>query len=226
MALPRLESFAGSAGVLDGTWTQQRTSGTINYDGSGNAVTNSGDVDAFAFDNSNVYPDNQYAILTIGVNGFGVGDRVGVLTRASLTGDANYKNYCFYTDGASGAGHTAFGRITADVLTELTSFATTFAASDVMELRSTGSLHECFKNGSSLGTFTDSTHVSGSAGLEIQDTSGGTIMTVGSWEGGALIAQSVAVSGTATAGIEESVIVTGGQTIILTLTGDTWITAT
>lgn len=37
---------------------------------------------------------------------------------------------------------------------------------------------------------------------------------------------SAALTGTATASITESDIVTGGKTIILTLTGDTWVTAT
>jgi len=40
-----------------------------------------------------------------------------------------------------------------------------------------------------------------------------------------LAAVSAALSGTATASITESDVVTGGKTIILTLTGDTWVTA-
>lgn len=221
MSIIRFEDFTAAAGVLDGTWTQQRTSGTINYNGLGAAGTNTLDVDGFAFDNSNVYPDNQYGKLTIGTGALSAGDRVGVLTRASLTGDANYRNYCFYTDGSSGAGHTGFGIIVADVLTELRSFATTFSPADVMELRSTGALHECFKTGVSLGTFTDATLTSGSPGLEIQDGTGGSTTTVSDWEGGSLVF--AALTGTATAAIAKSDIVTGGKTIIITLTGDTWI---
>jgi hypothetical protein len=39
------------------------------------------------------------------------------------------------------------------------------------------------------------------------------------------VTKSAALSGTATASITEADIVTGGKTIILTLTGDTWVTA-
>lgn len=45
------------------------------------------------------------------------------------------------------------------------------------------------------------------------------------FEAGALASSSAALTGTATASITETDIVTGGKTIILTLTGDTWVAA-
>lgn len=44
-------------------------------------------------------------------------------------------------------------------------------------------------------------------------------------QGSAATPASMLVSGTATAGIDASVIVAGGYTVILTLFGDTWVAA-
>lgn len=53
----------------------------------------------------------------------------------------------------------------------------------------------------------------------------GTRLINGVWVKGQAAAVSAAITGTATASITESDIVTGGKTIIITLTGDTWIAA-
>lgn len=195
MALPRLESFSSGAGPLDGTWTQQRSGSFLSYDGLDNCAGDA-ETDSYAFDNSNSYPADQYSQVVIG-SGLASGtDYAGTTTRASLTGDTNYKNYVAYTDGASGAGHTELGVVTADVLTVLRNFAATFTTGDVLRLQSVGSVHEVFKALAatptvfvSLGTFTDSTHASGSAGLRISTVSG--LVKIPDWEGGAVVSAGV-----------------------------------
>lgn len=185
-AILRTDTFSGAAGPLDASWTQQRTgpNSTVNYDGAGNATAeDTAGRNPYAFDNLNAYNQNQYVKGTVG--GLSSGhDWAQVTTRAFGAGDASYVNYLATTDGASGAGHTEFAEITADVKTVLRNFATTFTDGDVLELQSIGVNHEVFKNGVSLGTQVDSSHAAGSAGLGFDDLFGGTTPLISLWEAG------------------------------------------
>lgn len=186
MSILRTDTFSAGAGPLDSTWTQQHDTGTANYDGSGNAVAGTADVWVSAFDNSNVYPDDQYSKVTLAGACFAGFDFVGVTTRMSGTGTNSRQGYALVTDFTSGAGHTDLIRwTTPNVSTTIGSFAATFAVGDVLELRSVGSEHEAIKNGSSLGTITDATIASGSAGVIFGDNSGGgSTPLIEDWEGG------------------------------------------
>jgi hypothetical protein len=90
----------------------------------------------------------------------------GVVVR--MSGD---DGYTFYTDGASGAGHTEVARYDNAVPTVLQSFATTVAAGDVLKLQITGTTLKAYKNGVQLGTdITDATYAAGQPGIDCYDT--------------------------------------------------------
>lgn len=172
--------FNGASGALDSTWTQQRTSGTVNRDGSGSAVASITASHLFAFDNTKVYPANQYAKIVTG-NMVASDCYNQVTTRASGVGDANYQ--CYYVQ--ANINKVEIIKVVAGVHTSLLdNVAAGTANGDTVELRSIGTLHEMFVNGVSKGSVTDSDIASGSAGISIYDEVGGSVTTIASWEGG------------------------------------------
>lgn len=95
-----------------------------------------------------------------------------VAVRASGT-----RCYEAYTDGASGAGHTAIARIDAGVETEILAVATTFTAGDVLKLGIVGTTLQMYKNGTAVGgTVTDATYASGQPGIGTYD-----VATIDDW---------------------------------------------
>ena len=88
-----------------------------------------------------------------------------LVVRASGTGDGIYRNYLFYTDGAAGSGHTEVAKNINGSQTTIRSFATTFAAGDIIKISAVGTTITCYKNGVALGSITDSSLPSGSARL-------------------------------------------------------------
>lgn len=103
--------------------------------------------------------DDQEAFVTItGGMGSGIG-YAEVCARASGQ-DGTYQDYSVYTDGASGAGHTAISRILAGTGSELKPVATTFSLSDELGIRVTGAnpvVISLLKNGVVVDSFSDST---------------------------------------------------------------------
>ena len=109
----------------------------------------------------------------------------------------------------------------AETLIETAATGLTFAAGDRIGILVIGSFLRAYYNGVAQGTgVTDATY-------SAAETPGVTLAALGdtldSWR--ALDAPFSALTGTAAAGITEADIVTGGKTIILTLTGDTFIAA-
>jgi len=147
------EAFAGTAGALSGTWTQQRSAGTVNRNGLGVGVGSVDAKDIYAFWNASTFTNDQYSQVRI-ASGLRSGSQyVEVTVRAGGTGDASHSNYLFSSDGASGVGHTELWKTVAGTPTLLRSFAATFATNDVMRIEAKGQTITCFKNGVSLGSY-------------------------------------------------------------------------
>lgn len=206
------EAFTGTAGALSGSWTQQRTSGTINRTGGGLGRGSIGSKDLFAFWSANTFNNDQYSQVRI-TGGLSSGAQyVQIIVRASGTGDGVYRNYLFYTDGMAGAGHTEVAKNINGSQTTIRSFPTTFAAGDVMKISAVGTTITCYKNDVALGSITDSSLPGGSAGVGVY----GSTVTVDDWEGGSL---STAPSPVATVTVTPaSASVTAGATQQLTAT--------
>jgi uncharacterized protein YjdB len=206
------DAFTGTAGALAGTWTQQRTSGTINRTGGGLARGSIGAKDLFAFWSANNFNNDQYSQVRI-TGGLSSGSQyVQIIVRASGTGDGAYRNYLFYTDGVAGAGHTEVAKNINGSQITIRSFATTFAAGDIIKISAVGTTITCYKNGVALGSITDSSLPSGSAGVGVY----GSTVTVDDWEGGSL---STAPAPVATVTVSPaSASVTAGATQQLTAT--------
>lgn len=190
MALPFQEAFGAAAGVLGNPpWTQAALSATtLNYDGAGSGKASAFDAsfDVIAYDNSNTYPADQYAQVVIAGGIFSGQQYAEVFVRCSGTG-GTFKGYQFLTDGKTGggAGSTELWVYSGGTATVLTNFAVTFVAGDVMRIEVKGTTVECFRNGVSLGTFTDSVAVSGAPGCGVFNSASSQV-TLDNFEGGSL----------------------------------------
>jgi uncharacterized protein YjdB len=177
------ESFAGTAGPLSGTWTQQRTSGTVNRNGSGIGSGTVNALDLFAFWSGNTFTADQYSQVRIAGGLVDHQQLVQIIARASGVGDANYSNYTFYTDGIPGQWHTELDKVVKGVWIPLRYFNTGFTTGDVMKISVVGTTITCYKNGVSLGTITDTSLPTGSPGVGVY----GNTVSVDDWEGGLLM---------------------------------------
>jgi len=205
------ENFSGTSGALPNPpWTQQRTSATVRRNGSGLGIGSANPNDLHAFYNGATFNSDQYSQVRI-AGGLASNKQYAiVLVRASGVGDALEKNYAFATDGGSGATHTDLSRNINGTQTILRNFATTFAAGDVMKIDVVGTLVTCYKNGVSLGTYTDASLASGSPGVGMYGSS----VTIDDWEGGSLAAQAPPATPVATVTVSPaaaSVVVGGPQ---------------
>jgi uncharacterized protein YjdB len=174
------EAFTGTPGALSGSWTQQRTSGTINRNGSGSGVGSVNAKDLFAFWSANAFDNDQYSQVRI-AGGLSNGSQyVTITARASGRGDAAYNAYLCYTDGLAGAGHTEVAKNINGTQITLRSFATTFATGDVIKIGVVGTSVTCYKNGVAIGSVTDAALPGGSPGVGVY----GNTVTIDDWEGG------------------------------------------
>ena len=199
------ESFTGAAAPLTGTWSQQRTSGTINKNGAGRGVGSVNAKDIFAFWSANTFSNDQYSQARI-AGGLSSGTQfVQIVVRATLTGDGRYNNYLFYTDGLAGANHTEVAKnINGNQIT-FKSFPVTFAAGDIIKISAVGTTITCYKNGVAIGSITDSSLPGGAPGVGVY----GSTVTVDDWEGGTLVAAAPAAVATVTVNPSAASIVTG-----------------
>lgn len=177
------EDFTGVAAALSGSWTQQRTSGTINRNGFGLGIGSVNAKDLFAYWSANTFGNDQYSQARI-AGGLSSGSQfVQIIVRANGKGDGSYNNYLFYTDGVAGAGHTEVAKNINGTQITFRSFATTFAAGDVIKIGVVGTTITCYKNGVALGTVTDASLTSGAPGVGVH----GSTVTVDDWEGGSTV---------------------------------------
>lgn len=139
--------------------------------------------DLFAFWSANTFNNDQYSQTRI-VGGLVPGSQfVQIIVRASGKGDAVYRNYLFYTDGAAGAGHTEVAKNINGTQITFKSFPTTFAAGDIIKIDAVGSKITCYKNGVAIGSVVDTSIKTGAPGVGVY----GNGVRVDDWEGGSLI---------------------------------------
>ena len=178
------EAFTGNPGPLSGSWTQQRTYGTINRNGSGAGRGSVNDKDLFSYWSANTFGNDQYSQVRI-VGGLSSRSQfVQIIVRATGKGDGVYNNYLFYTDGRAGPDHTEVAKNINGTQITIRSFPTTFAAGDVIRISAVGTTITCYKNGVAIGSITDSSLPTGSPGVGVY----GKFVTIDDWEGGTIAA--------------------------------------
>ena len=102
--LSRDDPVSGASAPLSVPWTQQRTSGTVNKNGSGAGIGSVDGLGLFAYWSANPVSNDQYSQVRI-VGGLSNNTQfVGVVVRASGNTDGTYTGYAFYSDGLGAEG--------------------------------------------------------------------------------------------------------------------------
>jgi len=176
VALPASDPF-NDAG-LSASWTQQQAT-TVKEDGAGLAFINSGATDDTAFWNADAFNNNQYGEVILDTFAGGI---ARACVRCAGTTAATKDYYAATTDGD-------IIMCLNGTLSTLFNGATTFAAGDTLRCEVVGTAITMFKNGASVGTATDSTLASGSAGFGGDGDGSGVFFR--SWAGGNLASASL-----------------------------------
>jgi hypothetical protein len=172
MALPATDDFTGANNdPLSANWSQPQGEWFI----SSNAAFGYGAYPNIAFWNADAFAADQYSEADLGTNAQGAG--VGVRLGATNNG--------YYIQIPSTLDTVVLSRLDAGVATELQSITgLTIAHMDRWRLEVSGSTFKVFQNGTQRGTdSTDSTYVSGSAGIT---SHGGGSPSIDNFEGGNL----------------------------------------
>lgn len=188
MSLPAQEPFTGT-GALSGSWTQVGFSAQTlaRNTNQGKATAADGLHDILAFWNADAFANDQYA-QAVYVSGGALGTNYAYLVvRGSGTGNA-FVGYLFFTDSTSGLDHTGIIRYGAnETPTTISTITTTVANGDLLRVEVSGTTLTAKKNGAIVGTVTDATIASGSAGAGVFNTAGaGNNVLIDDWEGGNL----------------------------------------
>lgn len=207
------DSFSGADGALSANWTTDRGSLAIaSQVVKGTTV----DEDNYAHWSANSFANNQYSQVTVAA--------VNATNGAGPTVRCTGNGTLYFFNGQSGFraihGYTGYSW---EALAE--DYGNGLSNGDVARLEvSVDILTGKINSSTVLGPQTDSSSpiASGSAGIYIK--SNASTPTLDNWEGGDLGA-TAALTGTVTGSITENDIVSGGKTIILTLTGDTYVAA-
>lgn len=187
MSIPVTEDFTGVAAALAGVWTQEEpASGTVNKNGANHGIASVNALDLYAYRNDRTFSPNQCSQARV-FSGLVSGAQFIQLTVRASGQNATAKDYEFYTDGVSGAGHSEIARRVANVPTVLGNIATTFTSLDVIRLialdTGTGKvLLTVLKNGVSVGSVTDSSASIISSGAPGVGVFGNTVL-IDDWEG-------------------------------------------
>jgi hypothetical protein len=166
MALPATDNFNRADGGLGSNWTTQTgfTAPAI----SGNRVVSGGGY-GFAYWNADVFNDAQYSQVIY----YTSGGEPGVTVRASGS-----RGYWLYLASAGSNTTNIFRYDSNGNYSNLAGLGSQIGNGDTGKLTANGSTIEAFKNGVSIGSVTDTTYSSGSAGIEAG--------TLDDWEGGNL----------------------------------------
>lgn len=155
MALPASDSF-NRAAPLGANWTQALATVTI---ASSTVYQASAAADSVAFWNADSFGNNQFSQATI-VSVSSSVNYVGIAVRCAVN-----TGYVFFTDGASGSGHSEISRLSGGTFTTIKAIAATFATNDVIRLEVSGTTLSLYKNAGLVDTATDSNITSGAAGI-------------------------------------------------------------
>lgn len=163
MALPFTDDFNRANGSPGAGYTASVGAATI----ASNVLTASS-TDTVVYDNTNTYPNDQKSQVTLG----------GLAASTSYAGSAvrcgSGSGYPFFTDGASGAGHSELSNLASGAFSTLKALASTFANGDITRQEVSGDTISLYKN----SVFVDSVaggsaHASGNAGVYVYP--GGTV---------------------------------------------------
>jgi len=186
MALPATENFAGAAGALGGSWTQQVTQ-TINKNGSGLGTTSGADATngASCYWNADTFSAAQYAKIKF-QSGAASSAYCGCSVRATDTGTTAADRYALLATGSGTSGQTQLIVTVNGAATTLANYAQAWSAGDEMYIEARASSILAKRNGTALGAaITNSTLTAGSAGIAAAQVAG-TAPTFDDWEGGNL----------------------------------------
>lgn len=185
MALPATEDFAGAAGALAGSWTQQRDDigAILNRDGSGKAIPAIAGADCYVFWNADVFDADHYSQVIIAWASAVVDNYAQVTCRAKDTTNALFDNYTLLTNGGSGAGNSEIHKRVNGVETTLASVPAAFAGGDTVKIVVLGTGITVYQNGVSVGSTTDAAIATGSAGCGCYCGTSA-VALIDNWEGG------------------------------------------
>lgn len=181
MALPATDAFTGTDNTVLTTYSSNWSFNAGTFRIQSNAVRpDTGATDGAAFWNADSFNANQYAQGTIVARSGGA--YLGVAARCAAAGVDTFYGY-----EADSADLAYLFKHVAGVSTTI-STAAVFAVNDVVRLEASGTSLTCKRNGSAdtIGTQTDSSIASGSAG--ISGAGGSTGARLDTWEGGDLAA--------------------------------------
>lgn len=183
--LVRADTFAGAAGALGSSYTQQSdaSANTVNRDGAGNATVTVATVELAAADAGNVYQADQYS--KIRPSAITSGQYLYACTRMSGV-YPNGNRYSLYSDGP--VFDTYLQKTVNNVTTSLGGGLCALAVNDWFELQSYGSQHQVLLNGVVQALFVDASLPAGRTGLALYTSPAGG--AIGDWEGGHLYADS------------------------------------
>lgn len=167
MSIPATEDFAGAAGALSGSWTQQNTQ-TIDRDGAGLGVVSGADGTngSGAFWNADTFSANQLSKLTW-KSGAASSAYAGASVRCSGTSNATTNRYIIAASGDGGAsGQTRMSSVVNGTATTLADYAQAWSDGDVIEIRADGTSIRAYRNGTALGAaVTNSALTTGQPGI-------------------------------------------------------------
>lgn len=165
-------------------------------------------------------PNDQYAKCTLKTLVATTDEGPGPAVR--ISGTSASRNAYF---GQCNTTEIRLYKVVAGTFTQLGTDAAPAAVNDVIEIDANGNQITLKKNGTTIiGPIADSSLTTGAWGLWATGGAADSV-AVDNWEGGDFSASASAVlTGTAVGGITEADVVAGGNTVIITLTGDTFIT--
>jgi hypothetical protein len=163
-SLPASDNFNRASEVpMGGNWSVP-TGGNIDaFNLSSNTFTNpiALSFNCIMYWNADSFSADQYSQATATVYNAPASYSLGIMVRVQTSGAAGGNGYYF-----GGVAPLGFGiyKIVGGSFTQLLA-TTTFTDGDVLKLTAVGTTLEAFKNGSSVGSTTDSTYSTGQAGI-------------------------------------------------------------
>ncbi len=177
-SLPASDDFNRSnESPMAGNWSTP-ASGADPFFLSSNVVQGTGaSNENYGYWNADVFPDDQFsqATLVSNTSSFDCGVSVRVSTSTA-------SSYSFGNRGNTAT--TGIFKIASGTFTLLLTSGTPVANGDVLKITAAGTTLEGFINGVSIGTTTDATYTSGSAGLNGYGSGG--VCAFDDWSGGAV----------------------------------------